>query len=491
MTSQHRMRRVGRAGAYGGLLRARFDMFVEAFFTQLFPTELFAREPYVEALCFALTCVLDGEEQRLLVTMPPRHLKSFCAAVMLPAFALGHDPQLKIAVVSYSQDLSREHADLLERVLDSDLFRFLFDGLEVTRRGDHFRTPQGGYVRAVSIGGAFTGIGVDILVLDDLIKANDASSPVRREEVEGFYRNTALTRFNNPETGRIIAFQQRLHLDDLASELIESGQFRHLNLPSIADRDVNLPLFNGRQWAWRAGDLLSPQRFPHDVLERLKAEVTANVFNAQYLLDPQLSGGQMADWSRFWVWPEPFTPEETLFVVQSIDPAIKATATADYSAVTTWGYNGEYWRLSHVLRVREEFPDLKSLVIAHARQQRADLILVEDANIGSALAHEVWQATQIRTLLWPVQTGKAERFGVALDRLYDGEPELARSAPGFEELRREVMGFPSGRHDDIVDTISQFVEWSRNAWMPGLIARKNGRRPPSRPRRRSFRDRMF
>ncbi|MEZ5938627.1 MAG: hypothetical protein R3C52_10465 [Hyphomonadaceae bacterium] len=465
----------------GGLLRARLDMFVAVFFEMLNGGERLVREPYVEAYCFALQQVFNQEERRLLVTMPPRHLKSFCAAVMLPAFALGHDPRLKIAVAVYSQGLAREHAGLLERVVQSNLYRVLFDGLEVTRHADQFRSPAGGFVRYVTVGGTFTGIGVDILVLDDLIKAGDVVSATMREQVEDFYRSTAMTRFNDPRSSRVIAVQQRLHIDDFVSELIEGGQYRHLNFPSIADRDVVSPLYLEREWAWREGELLSPTRFPQVELDRLRLELTPTVFNAQYLLDPQISGGQMADWSRLRIVDKVLAQEDTVFVAQSIDTAVSASTTSDYSAVTTWAYNGTNWRLAHVLRLRCEYPDLKSTLIAHARQQRAELLVIEYANVGPALGFDLRRENF--NVRWAnTDLGKAERFGIALDQLYGDKFEFARNAPGFDDLHREVVGFPSARHDDIVDTISQFVRWAHGAWMPEQIASSRGQRPPRRPR---------
>lgn len=468
-----------------GMLRARLDRFVEHAFTQLFPTETFISEFYVEALCRALQDVVEETERRLLVTMPPRHLKSFCAAVALPAYALGLDPTLKIGVVSYNHELSREHAELFRRIVTSSWYRAIFPDFRLADRGDRlerFVTTEGGVRRAVSVGGTFTGTGVDLLILDDLIKANDVSSAANREFVDRFYTETAVTRFNNPRRSRIISVQQRLHLDDIVSTLLETGLYRHLNLPIIADRDIELNLYEEDFWDWQEGDLLSPERFPQEEIDRIRREMGTNSFAAQYLLDPQLAGGQMANWSRIQIAGELMDGDDIIYRAQSIDTAVKAGDDCDYSVITTWGYDGEKWQLLNILRARLEYPDLKSTAIAHAKRWHADKVLVEDANLGPALRAEL-RAEGYDAICIRPRDGKAERFAQALDLLYEGEIELCSAVDGFEELRREVRGFPSARHDDIVDSISQFALWARDTWMEGAIARKEGRRAPARPRR--------
>lgn len=468
------------------LLHARFDRFVEYAFRQLFPSETFVAAPHVEALCRALQSVTEGDERRLLVTMAPRQLKSFCAAVALPAHALGTDPTLKIAVVSYNHELSREHAELFRRIVTSDWYQALFPAFRLAERGDRlerFVTTEGGVRRAVSVGGTFTGTGVDLLILDDLIKANDANSAANREFVERFYTDTAVTRFNNPRNSRVISVQQRLHVDDIVSTLIETGLYRHLNLPIIADKDVELPLYEGDVWNWRAGELLSPERFPQEEIDRIQKEMGTSSFAAQFLLDPQLAGGSIADWSRIHVVDAPFNNDDVHYVAQSIDTAMKVGDACDYSVITTWGYNQdrEIWRLLHILRTRLEYPDLKSTAIALARSRRANKILIEDATFGSALFREMRQAG-LNAACIPVRQGKPERFSQALDLLYDGRIELCSSVDDFEEMRREIRGFPSAHYNDIVDSISQFAIWARGARMEQEMARAQGQRLPARAR---------
>lgn len=466
------------------LLCKRFDKFVEYAFVQLHPGKVFVPEDFLQAFCFALQNVVEGNERRLLVTMPRRHLKSFCAAVALPAFALGHDPSLKIGVASYSQELSAEHADLFRRLINSPWYQQLFPEFQLARRGDrndNFRTTQHGGRRAVSVGGAFTGFGVNLLILDDLIKANDVNSSLNRETVERFYRETVLTRFDDPQSSKIISVQQRLHLDDIVSVLIETGRYRHLNLPAIADRDIELDLYDEDVWEWRVGELLSPERFPREELDQLRDEMGSRAFAAQFLLNPELAGGQLANWRRIRVVDEPLPDDHTVYVVQSVDTATGENEDSDYSVVTTWGYDDVKWRLMHVFRARLQFTDLKSNVIALARQWEADRVLVEDATIGRALHSELLRAG-LSSKLWGVRGDKTERFAIALDEFYSGEIELWNGAEGYDELRREFRGFPSAPHDDIVDTISQFCAWKRRVWMPELIAIKYGVRPPRRPR---------
>ena len=184
------------------LASKRFDVFTRMAF-HVVEGKTLEFEPYVESLCFELQEMIEGRCSRLLINMPPRHLKSFTVAIALPAFALGHRPGLDIVVATYNQELGRDHTEAFLRLVASPFYRACFPGVRLSEtRVENVRTEAGGGRRPVTVGGAFTGLGADILVLDDLIKVQDVEHGPLREEVLRFYRETAVTRLNDQRTQR-------------------------------------------------------------------------------------------------------------------------------------------------------------------------------------------------------------------------------------------------------------------------------------------------
>jgi predicted phage terminase large subunit-like protein len=457
------------------LMRTRFDYFVEGSFRSLYPGVEFCRETYLEPLCFALQTVLNEDSSRLLVNTPPRHLKSFTASICLPAFALGHNPRLKFNVVSYSHELGREHTSTFNRLIALPWFRRLFPALHINSRLDQAVTSLGGVRKAVAIGGALTGFGQSVLILDDLIKAQDVSSVLAREEVLRFYQGSALTRFDDPRRTKIIAIQQRLHVEDFTSHLVENARFKHLDLPSIMRRDLVLPIYDNYEFGWAAGNLLSPTRFPQEELDRLRMEMGTHAFSAQFLNDPQPDGSMIVDLRRLHLIDQPFDRNRLQLVALSIDTAVKDTDQCDYSVIATWGFDGAQWCLMDVLRERLEFPELIGATRAMIAKWNAKRILIEDSHTGAALWQSVKRTVDKGSMITP-HGSKIERMSVCTERLYSGRYVIPKSEPWFDTVMSELRAFPHGRHDDFVDTLSQFLGWVRLGREDVMIDTKHGRR---------------
>lgn len=456
-------------------VRTRFDYFVEAAFRSLRPGEQFCKEPYLEPLCFALQNVLDQQSSRLLINIPPRHLKSFTSSVCLPAFALGLNPRLKINVVSYSHELSKEHTANFNRLVSQTWFRRIFPSLRIATRADSASTSEGGVRKAIAIGGAMTGFGLDLLILDDLIKGQDVTSPAAREEVLRFYRGTALTRFDDPRRTKIIAIQQRLHTEDFTSHLVDTARFTHLNMPSIMPRETVMPTYDGVELIWAANSYLSPTRFPQEELERLRLEMGTHDFSAQFLNDPMPDGSMIVDVRRLHFIDAPFERDQLLMTALSIDTAVKDTDNCDYSVIAVWGFDGTRWCLMDLIRGRWEFSDLLGATRAAITNWRVDRVLIEDALTGTTLHR------QIRNLVYDARAirpagSKIERMSVCTERLYSGRYVIPRSAPWHETVVSELRAFPHGRHDDIVDTFSQFLRWHHLGNEDGMIEAHRTRR---------------
>jgi len=373
------------------LQRQRLFPFVWSGFELLHPGQSFIPSWHVEAMCRALERVALGATKRLVITVPPRHGKSICSAVALPAWMLGRDPALKIMVASYGGDLAAKHARDFRTLLTSDWYSGLFPGAQLEPGGnrvdEQITTAQGGR-KAVSLGGAATGFGADLIIIDDLMKAQDAASAVERQRVKDYNEQTLLSRLNNKSQGRVIVIQQRLHEDDLPGYLLETGQFEHLNLRSIAVEDETIALGSGKVKRRCRGEALCPEREPLATLEELRVQMGASTFSAQYQQDPTPPGGNRLRWEWFGTYEGELDRGAFQWIAQSWDTALTAEPTSDFSVGTTWGFRENCWYLLDLARERLDFPDLKRRVRGLADCWRGGLGLIEQAGSGFSLVQK-------------------------------------------------------------------------------------------------------
>jgi hypothetical protein len=283
-------------GLVAAILRCDFYSFIRATFPIVSPGDAFAANWHVEAIAYQLARVLKGEVKRLIITVPPRSLKSICASVAFPAFVLGHDPRRKIICVSYSEGLARKHANDRRAVMRSPLYTRLFPNTRISPAKDtelEFATTRGGNCLATSTGGTLTGRGGNLIVIDDPTKPQDAYSEAARESDKQWYGNTLLTRLDNKTEDAIVVVMQRLHTDDLAGHLLEQPGWVHLNLPAIAECEQRIALNATHSHLRRPGDLLHPEREPQSVLDAFKHSMGSLDFGAQYQQEPVAVGGNL------------------------------------------------------------------------------------------------------------------------------------------------------------------------------------------------------
>jgi hypothetical protein len=286
---------------YNCLLRENLFFFVWRTFQTLHPgRDSFVPAWHVEAMCARLEQVAAGDLKRLLITVPPRHLKSITTSVALPAFLLGHRPEMKIMVASYGSDLAKKHSRDCRTVMESGWYREMFPRTRLqSAKEEELITTMGGGRKAVSVGGSVTGFGADLLILDDLMKAADARSQAERERVREYFEQTLYSRFDDKANGAIVSIMQRLHEDDITAVLQAKGGFDHLNLKAIAEEDEAIPIGLGRTHHRRKGEPLYPEREPLSVLENTRREIGPAAFSAQYQQNPVAPGGNRLRWEWF------------------------------------------------------------------------------------------------------------------------------------------------------------------------------------------------
>lgn len=195
------------ANMYAHLLRNDLCAFIHRSFLELNPGKQFLSNWHIEVLAAKLEDVRHGKCKRLIVNVPPRHLKSQAITIAFPAWLLGHESTKRILSITYAQDLSDHFARASRTLMTSSFYEALFDtrlskGREAV---SDYETTDGGNRLSTSTGGVLTGRGADIIIIDDPLKADDALSESRRGSVNDWCDNTLRSRLNSLENGAALA----------------------------------------------------------------------------------------------------------------------------------------------------------------------------------------------------------------------------------------------------------------------------------------------
>src|SRR5215475_1579266 len=378
------------------VLRSDLYAFVQAAFPIVAGGQALQRNWHLEAMAAALADVINGKSRRLIITVPPRSLKSICASVALPAFALGQDPSRNIICVSYSDVLSRKHGNDCRALMHSPMYRRVFPHTRISPSKDteaEIRTTAGGSRLTTSVGGTLTGRGGNLLIIDDPLKPQDAQSESARDSLKQWYSNTLLSRLDHKSEGSIIVVMQRLHPDDLVGHLLEQGGWTHLNLPAIAETDCRISLGINRYHHRRVGDLLHPEREDQATLDDLKSTMGSMEFAAQYQQAPVPIDGNLVKWSWFKLYDSPPKPSPGDRLIVSWDTAMSSTQPSDFSVCVVLLVRGETVYILDVIRARLEYPDLRRAVMfQHGRWGQtlaAYSLLIEKKGAGVSLIQDL------------------------------------------------------------------------------------------------------
>ena len=255
---------------------------------------------------------------------------------------------------------------------------------------------------------------------------------------------------------------QRLHENDLAGHVLAQGGWERLDLPAIALEESVIPLGQGRVKVRRVGDILHPERESKETLERIKVEIGSLKFSAQYQQRPVPLEGNLIrrDWFRYY---DDLPQASTKHIVQSWDIAMMTGDTNDYSVCTTWWKIKSDYYLVDVFRGRLQYPDLRRKLAKLAAKHGTNTILIENAGPGMALLQDLWRdlpAGMPRPLGPKPEASKTDRMVAQSHKIEAGHVHLRRSADWLGDFLHELLAFPNSRHDDQVDSVSQFLKWS-------------------------------
>ena len=442
-------------------LRSDFVTYLYRCFLHLNPGALFLPNWHIHATAYQLERVRRGEITRLIINLPPRYLKSITVSVAFPAFLLGLSPSRRIITISYADELSAKHASDFRSVVHSPWYQRGFPGMRILRSTEgELLTTKRGFRKSTSVSGTLTGLGGDLVIIDDPQKPVDAQSDARRSSVNQWVTNTLMSRLDNKQTSAVIVVMQRVHMDDLSGYLTgSSDDWTVLSLPAIAEAEASIPIGPSKFHHRQIGEALHPTHESIETLRKLEQTLGPDVFAAQYQQSPVPAGGGMIKrtWLRYYDDAPANIPGSR--IIQSWDTAAKDGAQNDWSVCTTWLVADDNYYLLDLVRDRFEYPLLRDTALELANRFKPHEILIEEASTGIALAQELRERGDFFINPVKIERDKIGRLYVQQGKFAAGRVWFPRSAPFVPELERELLTFPQSRHSDQVDSISQALSY--------------------------------
>ena len=411
-----------------------------------------------EKMARAFERVARGEVKRLIINMPPRHTKSEFASYLLPSWFLGMYPGKKIIQTSHTAELAVGFGRKVRNLVDSDAYKDIFPDVALqsdSKAAGRWATNYGGDYFAIGVGGAVTGKGADLLIIDDPHSEQEAAlSEVNPEIYDKTYEwYTSGPRQRLQPGGAIVVVMTRWSKKDLTGQVLKAAAQRSGEEWEVIDFPAILP----------SGKPLWPQFWSLKELAALKEELPNGKWMAQYMQQPTSDVSAIIKREWWQIWPDD-EPPFCEFVIQSWDTAFLKTERSDYSACTTWGVfykpdatgiNRANIILLNAFKARMEFPELKQRAQREFKEWNPDTLIVEAKAAGSPLIFE------LRAMGIPVQEFTPTKGNDKIARLNSVSDIFASgmvwvpNTNWAEELVEEVASFPSGEHDDMVDSMSQ------------------------------------
>ena len=396
--------------------------------------------------------VARGECKRLIINMPPRHTKSEFASYLLPAWFLGNFPHKKVIQTSHTAELAVGFGRKVRNLVDSDVYKDVFTETSLqsdSKAAGRWNTSKGGDYFAIGVGGAVTGKGADILIIDDPHSEQEAAlaqvNPDIYDKVYEWYTSGPRQRLQ--PGGAIVIVMTRWSLRDLTGQVIKSSASRGGDEWEVIEFPAILP----------SGNPLWPEFWSITELEKLRTELPNSKWQAQYQQQPTSDGAAIVKREWWRVWQEE-RPPQCDYILQTWDTAFEKNNRADFSACTTWGvwYNDEDHGQANIIllnafKERMEWIELKETAFKHYQEWEPDGVLIEKKATGAPLIYE------FRAMGIPVQeytpskgNDKISRLNSVSDIIASGKVWVPETR-WAEELVDEIASFPSGEHDDLVD----------------------------------------
>jgi len=399
-----------------------------------------------------LNKVASGEIKRLIVNMPPRHTKSEFASTFFPSFIMGKKPKMKIMQTTHTGELAVRFGRKVRNLMDQKEYRDIFPEVKLqadNKSAGRWETNKGGEYFAAGVGGAVTGRGADLLIIDDPHSEQDAMSPNALESAWEWYTSGPRQRLQ--PGGAIVLVMTRWSSIDLTAKLLESqkeplaDQWEMIEFPAIFPETDN-PLW--------------PEFWPKDELLKVKSSIPGIKWNAQWMQNPTAEEGAIIkrEWWKRWKHK---TIPPVKYIMQSYDTAFSKKQTADFSAISTWGVfkpsedEPDCLILLDCQKGRWDFPELKEIAMREYSYWECDMVLIEAKASGTPLTQEL-RRMGIPVVNYSPTRGHDKHSRMhAVAPIFESGMVYAPQKTFAEDMIEECASFPFGANDDLCDTMTQ------------------------------------
>jgi predicted phage terminase large subunit-like protein len=475
---------------YAALISVDQQAFTEECFLQVSPADKYQHNWHIECIIEHLTAVESGELKRLLIMMPPREMKSITITIAWTAWLLGHHPDWRIICASYGDALAKRQSIDARLVMESEVYKTAFPSTRLAvdqNEKGMFMTTRRGFRKATSVGGQVLGDGGDVLIFDDLLKADEAPSDTVRNNTNAWLDQSFLTRANNPATARMVGVAQRLHMDDPMGHLMERGGWHTLILPAEFKRKTMIEI-RGKVWEKEEGELFNPNRLTREILDQKLRDLGPTAYAGQYMQNPIPADGGM--FKGQWLQYHSVTDWRGMNGYILCDPANSKKKNSghdpDWSVFMVVGLaaDNNYYIADMVRDRLNPAERVDMLMKLHRKWNRAfgkpPRVGVEQYGMMTDAFFIKQRQGQDNYRFPIVELGgtmkKEDRVRMLVTPFSDGRVYLPSSLPYqtvdgerldlIKELIAEYDTFPLGRHDDIMDAIARILDPKLNAVFP-------------------------
>jgi predicted phage terminase large subunit-like protein len=398
-----------------------------------------------------LNRIANGELKRLIVNMPPRHTKSEFASHLFPAYYMGRHPKSKLIQTTHTGELAIRFGRKAKNLIESEEYASVFPDVRLaadSKAAGRWESNHKGEYFAAGVGGAITGRGADLLIIDDPHSEQDALSPHVLDAHYEWYTSGPRQRLQ--PGGAIVLVMTRWSVKDLTGKLLDaqskseaSDQWEIVEFPAVIN---DKPMW-GNFWDMKG-------------LDSVKASIPLSKWQAQWMQQPTSEEGALIKREWWKTWEEEKIPELE-FIIQSYDTAFSKKETADYSAITTWGIfdpdngKGRSLILLDAKRDRWNFPELKAEAMEQYKYWEPEMVIIEAKASGLPLTHEL-QKMGIPVINFTPSKGNDKHSRVnSVAPLFEAGMVWAPKKDFAEEVIEECAAFPFGDNDDFVDSTTQ------------------------------------
>jgi predicted phage terminase large subunit-like protein len=439
------------------IIRNDFAAFVWHAFKAIHGEPL-GNQPYLRHLCHEISKFIEGDTKRLLINLPPQHLKSFAGTVCLAAYLLGTNPRLRIILVAYNDVFAETLCGKIRDLMKSDWYQATFatrikDGHS---RANDFATQNGGGVFAASATGAITGRAAEVVIYDDPHEINDWNNERKLELVWSNF-NTLLSRLRDKVKGRIIVIAHRVSESDLSSKLLQEKGWSFVRLPLVAVKTRKYDLGHD-EWVRKKGDVLQPTAYPASEVERLQRTQVAPPYDLFFQQGVNYGGTRRIRPEHF----QSFLPHELPLapIVLSIDPGYDRGPNASKTVVQAWKNHGGKFYLVDQYCDSCDGEELRRVFWQFARRHQPSVALIENTANGPSLHARVRGKAKFEIkMITPRRAPKLIRLKDHLTKIVYRKVFLPEGAAWRDDFVAEVAN-PSPEFHDIIDAMTQYFDFA-------------------------------